>query len=121
MSHVRIESRGREEAVGVKFELIVRPRAEIDLASHFLYLSEKNPQAALRFEKAIEAALKKIHADPQIGARLVHPKLEGLDIRFYRPKGFRRYLILFRITSDIIYITRILHGAQDIESELLRP
>jgi plasmid stabilization system protein ParE len=89
----------------VKFELVVRPRGEIDLASHFLYLSEKNPQAALRFEKAIESALKRIQADPHLGARLIHPRLTNLDTRFYRPKGFRRYLIIFRVANDTVFIS----------------
>lgn len=64
----------------MKFELILRPRAEIDVASHFLYLSDKNPQAALRFDKAVAAALKRIQADPQVGARLTVPNLEHLDL-----------------------------------------
>jgi plasmid stabilization system protein ParE len=101
----------------VRFDLVVRPRADIDLTSHFLYLSERNPEAALRFEKAICAALKRIQANPQIGARLIHPKTQHLDLRFYRPKGFRGYLIVFRVADQTIYVSRILHGAQDIESE----
>lgn len=100
-------------------KLIVRPRAEVDRAGHFLYLADRNPRAALRFDNAIIAALKKIKSRPQIGAKLNLPAIEHLDMRFYRPKGFDRYLILFRIEGDRIYISRILHGSQDIESALL--
>lgn len=88
----------------MKLELVLRPRAEIDLASHFLYLSDKNPQAALRFDKAVAAALKRIQADPQVGARLAVPSLEHLDLRFFRPEGFKNYLIIFRIAGQTVFV-----------------
>jgi plasmid stabilization system protein ParE len=103
----------------VKHKMIVRPRAEVDLASHFLYLSERSPQAALRFDKAVAEALKRIKSDPNVGARLVLPRVEHLDPRFYRPKGFDKYLIVYRLTSDRIYVLRILHGSQDIEAAVV--
>lgn len=103
----------------MKYKLSIRPRADIDRAVHFLYLSDRNPSAALRFDKAIQAAIKKIKADPGIGAKLTLPEAARLDMRFYRPKGFDRYLILFRVIADRIYISRILHGSQDIESAVL--
>jgi toxin ParE1/3/4 len=103
----------------LKYDLVLRPRADIDLASHFLYLSERNPRAALRFDKAIDAALKKIRTDPLVGARLVHSNVGHLEYRFYRPKGFRRYVIIYRLLDQTIYVTRILHGSQDVETALL--
>jgi len=103
----------------LKYVLVVRPRADIDLAAHFLYLSERNPQAALRFDKAIAAALRKIQSDPCIGPRLAHEKTRHLDLRFYRPKGFRQYLVIFRLHDHTIYVSRILHGSQNIETAIL--
>jgi plasmid stabilization system protein ParE len=103
----------------VKHKLIVRPRAEIDRTAQFLYLADRNPQAALRFDQAVSAALKKIKADPGIGTRLNLPRVEHLDLRFYRPTGFDHHLIIFRVESDRIYVSRILHSSQDIESAML--
>jgi toxin ParE1/3/4 len=103
----------------VSRKLIIRPQAEIDRTSHFLYLGQRNPAAALRFDEAIEAALKKIRSDPNIGADLTLPAIAHLSLRFYRPRGFDKYLIIFRLTDDSIYVSRILHGAQDIESVML--
>ena len=100
-------------------KLIVRPRAEIDRTSHFLYLSERSPDAALRFDNAIKAALIKLRTDPLLGATLDLPKVAHLDMRFYRPHGFDNYLIIFRQNDDTVYISRILHGSQDIESAVL--
>jgi plasmid stabilization system protein ParE len=103
----------------VKYKLIVRPRAEIDVADHFFYLSKRNPGAAVRFEKAVNAATKKITANPKVGARLNLPRVQHLDMQFVRPKGFSSYLIVFRVVGDGVYVSRILHGSQDIESVLL--
>jgi plasmid stabilization system protein ParE len=103
----------------VSRKLIVRPRAKIDRASHFLYLSERNPGAALRFDNAVKAPLKKIRLHPQIGANLTLPAVAHLGLRFYRPDGFDKYLIIFRVADDVIYVSRILHGSQDVESAVL--
>jgi len=104
----------------VSRKLIIRPQAEIDRTSHFLYLGQRNPAAALRFDEAIEVALKQIGSDPNIGANLTLPAVAHLNLRFYRPRGFDKYLIIFRITDDKIYVSRILHGAQDIETVILQ-
>jgi plasmid stabilization system protein ParE len=100
-------------------KLIVRPRAEIDRASHFLYLSDRSPQAASRFDQAVSEAFKRIKADSQPGTRLNLPQLGDRDFRFYRPKGFEKYIIVFRLAEDVIYVSRILHSAQDIETAVL--
>lgn len=99
--------------------LIVRPLAEIDRASHFLYLSGKNPQAALRFDAAVSEAFERIKQHGQTGARLALPRLKNLALRFYRPKGLKNYLIIFRLVNDTVNIVRILHGSQDIETAAL--
>ena len=103
----------------MKYKLIFRPSAEIDRTAHFLYLADRNPQAALRFDQAVGAALTKIKGDPGVGARLNLPRVDHLSLRFYRPNGFDRYLIIFRVENDRIYVSRILHSSQDIESAIL--
>ena len=100
-------------------KLILRPQAEMDRTSHFLYLGQRSPQAALRFDQAIEAALKKICSTPNVGANLTLSAVAHLNLRFYRPSGFDKYLIIYRLTDDTIYVTRILHGAQDVEAAVL--
>jgi plasmid stabilization system protein ParE len=91
---------------------------EVDRASHFFYLGQRNPKVALRFDEAVEAALTKIRSNPQIGAKLTLPAVAHLGYRFYRPAGFQKYLVIFRIHDDATYILRILHGSQDIEAAL---
>ena len=67
----------------MKHKLIIRPRAEVDRAAHFLYLADRSPAVALNLDKALEAAFKRIRANPQVGARLNLPNLEHLDLRFF--------------------------------------
>jgi toxin ParE1/3/4 len=102
----------------VKRKFVVRPLAEIEQANHFLYLGSKNPAVAHRFLDAIEAALARIRNDPGFGAKLPFDQPAGRDIRFYRPKGFDTYVIVFRVTDDAVIILRVLHGSQDIEPAL---
>ena len=102
----------------MKRKFVVRPLAEIEQANHFLYLGSRNPAAAHRFLDAMEAALMRIRKDPGFGARLPVARHEGQDIRFYRPKGFDSYVIVFRVTDDAVVILRVLHGSQDIDSAL---
>ena len=45
-----------------------------------------------------------------------HPNLA--DIRQQSIKGFRKYLIFYRITESEIDILRVIHGARDIETIL---
>ena len=100
-------------------KLSVRPRAEFDRTSHFLYLSERSPEAALRFDDAIKAALIKLRTDPRLGSKLELPAVTHLNLQYYRPRGFEKYLVIFRILDDAVYVLRILHGSQDIESAIL--
>lgn len=111
-------STGSTGARGVKRKFIVRPLAEIDQAQHFLYLAGRNPSAAHRLLDALDASLARIRKDPGYGARLPLPQYEGRDVRFYRPKGFDSYVIIFRVTDDAVIILRVLHGSQDIEAAL---
>jgi toxin ParE1/3/4 len=102
----------------VKRKFVVRPLAEIEQADHFLYLGKKNPAAAHRFLDAMEAALARIRKDPGFGAKLPLDGPGGQDIRFYRPKGFDAYVILYRVTNDALIILRVLHGSQDIDAAI---
>ena len=45
-----------------------------------------------------------------------HPNLA--NIRQQSIKGFRKYLIFYRITESEIYILRVIHGARDIATIL---
>ena len=102
----------------MKRELITRPRADIDLLKHYLYLAEHSPRAAERFRSSVRAAANRIAAHPRGGATLTHPSFANVELRFVRPNGFPKYLLIYQVTDDCTFLLRILHGSQDFESEL---
>jgi toxin ParE1/3/4 len=40
------------------------------------------------------------------------------NLRWTRVKGFKNYLVFFRVNSTTIEVARVLHGARDLESLL---
>jgi plasmid stabilization system protein ParE len=102
----------------MKRKLISRPQAAIDIISHALYLIRHNPSTAARFESAVFEAIDKIEQDPRSGPTFVYPGLPDVELRFRRPKGFKNYLVVYQVTDDCIFVLRVLHASQDIESAL---
>ena len=102
----------------MRVNLKVRPRADVDFAEHYLYISDRSPQAAERFFDAVYDTRKQIRANPASGFRLSLPGFERHDLRYRRPKGFEKYLIIYRVDGSTVYIVRILHTSQDLVSAL---
>ena len=102
----------------MKRKLLLKARADFDVADHYRYLLLHNPRAAGRFRSAVLAAYKRIAVDCRSCATLPMKRFEGLEIRFAKPRGFRNYLIYFQVTDDAVFILRVLHSSQDAESEL---
>jgi toxin ParE1/3/4 len=86
-----------------------------DLIAIATYISIDNLDAGDRFLYAAEATFQKIAKLPEIGriSGFAHPELT--QIRQYPIKGFKNYLIFYRLQTDAIDIMRVLHGAQEIE------
>lgn len=102
----------------MKRKSTVHPRADLDLAQQYLYLLERNPDAAERFKEAIRAAIKRVRSDPNYGANLNLEGFESLDLRFYRPEGFDKYLVIYQVLDDRVVVLRVLHGSQDLTKAL---
>ncbi|HRK32121.1 MAG TPA: type II toxin-antitoxin system RelE/ParE family toxin, partial [Tepidisphaeraceae bacterium] len=95
-----------------------KPRVKIDLLQHFVYIGERNSDAAERFLRAAREAVQDIARMPTAGGlkSFHHPELAG--IRSLPIDGFKNYLIFYRETKDGIEVLRVLHGARDIERVL---
>jgi plasmid stabilization system protein ParE len=102
----------------MKRKLIARPRAELDVIKHFVYLTEQNPQLAARFKQSVKAAFSSIAKSPASCATVQFLSLPAVELRFKRPQGFKNYLIYFQVSDDSIFILRVLHASQNAESEL---
>ncbi|HLO86599.1 MAG TPA: type II toxin-antitoxin system RelE/ParE family toxin [Nostocaceae cyanobacterium] len=100
------------------FEIKKRPQVIRDLIDLATYIAEDNLDVSDRFLLAAEATFQQLAKTPAMGkiCQFTHPKLA--DIRQQSIKGFRKYLIFYRITESEIDILRVLHGARDIEGIL---
>ena len=99
-------------------KLVVRPRADVDFAEHYLFLSDRSAQAAERFFDAIYEVRDRIRRNPAGGANLCLLGFERQEFRFCRPRGFDNYLVIYRVVESTVYLVRILHGSQDLHSAL---
>jgi toxin ParE1/3/4 len=93
--------------------VILRPRVPEDLAAIIQYLGERSVQAAIRFASAVPATLEDVVRFPGAGSlrRLDHPQLQ--NVRTWRIRGFKRYLIFYRPIELGIEVLAIIHGARD--------
>ena len=95
---------------------LVQQLAHRDLAEHADYIAKDNPDAALRFLEAAEAAFTCLAALPAIGRRrrFQHPSLAG--VRSWPISGFERYVIFYHLTPKGVEVLRVLHSARDLDS-----
>jgi plasmid stabilization system protein ParE len=102
----------------VKKPLVLRPRANLDLAQHYLYLCTHSPRKADQFRVAVRITTQRIKSNPRDGTMLTYPGLPDVELRFRRPPGFPKYLVIYQIADDSVVILRILHGSQNLDAEL---
>ena len=101
--------------------VLIRPAAREDIDRHAFFLVENaSPRVALQFLDLIDETFRQLLRYPRLG-RPYHadsPTLQGM--RQVRIRGFRNYLLFYRVGRSHIEVWRLFHGAQDI-SELLDP
>jgi plasmid stabilization system protein ParE len=102
----------------MKRKLIARPRAEIDIIEHLIFLNEREPKVSSRFRLAVQEAFEAIATAPRAGAAIPQASMPGVDLRFVRPRRFKNYLVMYQVTDDAIFVLRVLHAGQNLESAL---
>lgn len=100
--------------------VLLRLRAEQDVADHAIFISNEAPGAAVRFLEAFDASIEQLVEHPRAGKRWNAGAASLADLRWWPVHGFPKYLIFYRFSSDAIEVIRVLHGAQDIERILGR-
>ena len=88
-----------------------------DLAETAFYIADDNPEAADRFLLACDATFQRIAQTPRIGRVFLPARLK--DVRLWFVKDFPKYVVLYKVLDDAVYIVRVLHGARDIEAALV--
>ncbi len=81
--------------------------AKLDLVSIHDYIAENNRAAALKVLMRIREACRSLGSMPFTGAACDDLQV---DLR-YRVVG--KYVIYYRVTDDVVWIQRVLHGSQD--------
>ena len=96
--------------------IVRRVGARIDILEATDRIATGNPQAAVRFVRAVRETEEMILTAPGMGAArdFDNPALVGM--RFHLVRGFPKYLIFYMPRSDGIEVVRILHGARNLEA-----
>lgn len=100
----------------MKLPVRLRSAAEHDVAGHASYLQDRSVQAAIHFLDAFDATIALLARSPGIGGCCRFERREFDGIRVWPIAGFKSYLIFYRILPDEIEVTRVIHGARDLES-----
>jgi len=98
--------------------LQISPLASQDFDEIYTYISQNNPDAALRFFDAARETFAKIATTPSLG-RIYPTQNQSLTgLRKCGIKGFKSYIIFYLIREDVLIIVRIVHGARDFPALL---
>ena len=82
------------------------------------YLEQKTPATALKFARAVTKTLDVLAVFPEMGAAWESKKTRLQGVRFQNVRGFRNYLIFYRMTEPGLYVERIVDGQRDLEQTL---
>ncbi len=95
-------------------EVNKRPQVIRDLIELATYIAADNLNASDRFLAAAEEIFKQLAKMPEMGKliQFSNPNLAG--IRQQAIKGFKNYLVFYRLTNSGVEILRVIHGARDI-------
>jgi toxin ParE1/3/4 len=99
--------------------LVLRDSAVDDINAIADHIAQDNPEAARNWYDAVLDAANQLAQMPGMGAvrEFEAPELAGL--RSWPIKGFRSYLMFYRPIKDGVDVTRVIHGARDLERVLL--
>lgn len=95
------------------------PEAVDDLFEIWSFIAADSIEAADRVESAIYEACDFLADSPLAGR--VRSDLTSLPLRFWVLQPYSNYLIVYDPKTDPVRIIRILHGARNIPSLLMRP
>jgi toxin ParE1/3/4 len=102
----------------VKHRAAFFPRAEIDQAEIYDYLARQSLATARRFVDKVDETLQKLCSISTPGMPWLSENQRLAGLRWAKVRRFPNHLIFFRVADDLLSVTRILHGARDLESIL---
>ena len=96
--------------------VLIERVAEVDMSEIAADMREHRPASAVRFVAAAREAFVQLATHPDMGRRYQTTHLRLQNLRIWRVKGFKKYLIFYR--AGFIYIERVLYGGRDTEQLL---
>jgi plasmid stabilization system protein ParE len=96
---------------------------EADFAREALYyVREAGPDFGRRLHRAVEATLKQLCRQPDLGRirRFRHPLVRGLR-SFRIDPPFNKVPIFYRTHGEILQAVRLMHGSRDLPRRLIEP
>jgi toxin ParE1/3/4 len=86
------------------------------IVQHFI--DEHAPATAIKFGKSVMKTLKFLAAFPEIGAPWESRKARLQGVRFQNVRGYKNYLVFYRMVEDGLYVMRVIDGRRDLERVL---
>lgn len=102
----------------IRRKLIKRPSVIQDIIGQAAFIAQESPAAAIRFVDAVEETFERLVEIPGVGSSrsYLHPLLQ--DLRCWHVRGFTKVLIFYRFDEETVEIVRLIHGSQDIPTQL---
>lgn len=94
-----------------RYQVILSERAKQMLVSHAAFLSQVNPDAAERLVVSFETAANSLNTMPQRCPWLTGEYIPKNTYHFLPFE--KRYLLIFQIQNDIVYIDYVVDCRQD--------
>ena len=97
------------------YKVQITASAECDLDEIIGYIMTKlcNPQAAMHLLSEVESIYGILARTPAAYAECAHPLLRG-----HRKAAFMRYLMIFKIVDDTVYVERFFSELEDYVHKL---
>lgn len=89
-----------------------------DLQDAVRVLKGNEPLVARRFIENFCITVEQLAEMPELGRRRLDLGFD--EIRSWRVKGFRKYLLFYDVMPDRLRLWRLLHGSRDLQAELGR-
>lgn len=94
------------------------PQVIRDLINLATYIAANNMDVSDKFLAAAEDTFKQLAQTPKMGRVREFDNPNLADVRQQPIKGFRNYLVFYRIRDGDVEILRVLHGRRDIDAIL---
>jgi toxin ParE1/3/4 len=79
------------------------------------FATNVNIALADRFELMFKDTIEKIQVAPELGVLYAARSKKTRGLRFRKMTRFKKHLVFYRITRNVVEIVRVLHGARNLD------